>query len=47
VLAVEDWARIRRLHRAERMSIFADRAGGGILEEYGAVGAGIRWSAEV
>ena len=47
MLTVEDWAEIRRLHRAEGMPIkaIARRAGG--LAEHGAAGAGQRRAAEV
>jgi hypothetical protein len=47
VLAVELWAEIRRLHRAERMPTKADHADAGDLEEHGAVGSGERRAAEI
>ena len=37
-MSVEDWAEIRRLHRAERGADQADRPGAGDLEEHGAGG---------
>ena len=41
MLSVEDWAEIRRLHRAERMPIKVI-AGGGVFEEHGEGGVGCR-----
>ena len=47
MLGVEDWAEIRRLHRAEGMPIKAIARLLGCLEEHGAAGAGRRWAAAV
>jgi len=46
LLNVEDWAKIRRLHRAAGMPIKAI-AGGGLLAEHGAVGVAGGWAAGV
>ena len=40
MLRVEDWAEIRRLHRAEGMPIKAIARGLGVSQEHGAGGVG-------
>jgi hypothetical protein len=46
-LSVEDWAEIRRLHRAERMPIKVIARVLGCPKEHGEGGTGRRWSAGV
>ena len=47
MLSVEDWAEIRRLHRAEGMPIKEIARVLGDLEEHGAGGVGLGRAAEV
>lgn len=47
MIDAEDWAEIRRLHRAEQMPIRANREASGNLAEHGAAGPEERSGAEV